>query len=77
MTATALESILALPVPERIRLVELIWDSITATPEAIALPPETKTELENRLAEFKAAPEAGYTWEEVRASLKDGSWRTA
>lgn len=68
---------MALPVPERIRLVELTWNSITSKPEVITLLPETNTELENRLIKFRVAPEAGYTWEEVRASLKNGSWRTA
>jgi len=37
---------------------------------------DLQTELEKRLAAFEAKPEEGYSWEEVKALLKDGSWRT-
>ena len=38
---------------------------------------ELKIEFEARLKEFEANPEAGYSWDEVKLRLKDGSWRTA
>jgi putative addiction module component (TIGR02574 family) len=69
--------ILELPVQERIRLVELIWDSVAAVPEAVEISPALKAELEARLKEFEANPEEGYAWDEVKARLKDGSWRSA
>ena len=68
--------ILELPVPERIRLVELIWDSIAAVPEAIPISDELKAELDRRLAEFEADPDAGSPWEEVRERIVQGKWRT-
>lgn len=68
--------ILELPVAERIRLVELIWDSIAAVPEAIPVSDELKAELNRRLAEFEANPEAGSPWEEVRKRIVQGTWRT-
>src|SRR6202165_5247936 len=34
--------LLELPVDERIRLVELLWDSIAALPEAVSIPDELK-----------------------------------
>ena len=68
--------ILELPVTERIRLVELIWDSIAAVPEAIPVSDELKAELNRRLAEFEPHPEAGYPWEEVRKRIVQGTWRT-
>ena len=37
---------------------------------------DLQAELEKRLAAFEAKPEEGYSWEEVKALLKDGSWRT-
>jgi putative addiction module component (TIGR02574 family) len=37
--------------------------------------PELKAELDSRLQEFEANPEAGYSWEEVKAQIKDGTWR--
>jgi len=35
MNTISVASILELPVQERIRLVELIWDSVAAVPEAV------------------------------------------
>jgi len=64
--------ILALPVAERVRLVEAIWDSISAVPEALPLTDWQKEELDRRLAELEADPEAGSTLEEVFASIRRG-----
>lgn len=77
MSTISISAILELPVQERIRLVELIWDSVAAAPEAVEVSPELKVELEARLKEFEASPEAGHSWDEVKSRLKDGSWRTA
>jgi len=77
MNNISIADILELPVQERIRLVELIWDSIAAVPEAVEVSPALKAELEARLVEFEANPEAGYSWDQVKSRLKDGSWRTA
>ena len=77
MNNISIASILELPVQERIRLVELIWDSVAAIPEAVKISPALKVELETRLAEFEANPEAGYSCDQVKSSLKDGSWRSA
>jgi len=68
--------ILELPVDERIRIVELIWDSIAAVPEAVPVSDELKVEIDRRLAEFEADPEAGSPWEEVRERILQGRWRT-
>ena len=77
MNNISIANILELPVQERIRLVEIIWDSVAAVPEAVEVSPSLKAELEARLAEFKANPEAGYSWDQVKSRLKDGSWRSA
>lgn len=65
--------ILALPVAERVRLVEAIWDSISAIPEALPLSEWQKQELDRRLAEFEANPEEGATLEEVFARIRRAS----
>ena len=62
--------ILALPVPERMRLVEAIWDSISAVPEALPLTQWQREELDRRLAEFEADPDSGATLEEVFARIR-------
>jgi putative addiction module component (TIGR02574 family) len=68
--------LLELPVDERIRLVELLWDSIAALPEAVTIPDELKSELNRRLAEFEADPDAGFSWDEARRRILQGEWRT-
>lgn len=77
MTNFTVAEILALPVQERIHLVEMIWESIAAFPQAIEVSPELKAELNARLADFERNPEAGYSWDQVKSQLKSGSWRTA
>jgi putative addiction module component (TIGR02574 family) len=77
MNNISITDILELPVQERIRLVELIWDSVAAIPEAVEVSPELKAELELRMIEFEKNPEAGYSWDQVKSRLKDGSWRTS
>lgn len=76
MKNISIADILQLPVQERIRLVELIWDSVAAVPEAVEVSPELKAELEARLAEFEENPDAGFSWEQVKSHLNDGSWRS-
>jgi putative addiction module component (TIGR02574 family) len=77
MNNISIADILELPVQQRISLVELIWDSVAATPEAVKISPALKVELDARLAEFDSNPEAGYSWDQVKSQLKNGSWRTA
>ncbi len=77
MNTISIADILELPVQERIHLVELIWDSVAAVPEAVGISPALKAELEARLEEFEANPEAGYSWDHVKPRIKDGSWRSA
>ncbi|HEX4959655.1 MAG TPA: addiction module protein [Thermoanaerobaculia bacterium] len=68
--------ILELPIAERIRVVELIWESIAAVPEAVPVSDELKVELGRRLAEFEANPEAGIPWKEIRERVVQGRWLT-
>ena len=77
MTQISVADILALPVQERIHLVELIWESVAAFPQAIEVSPELKSDLAARLVDFERDPEAGYTWDQVKEKLRNGSWRTA
>lgn len=77
MNNISIADILELPAQERIRLVELIWDSVAAVPEAVEISPAQKAGLDARLAEFKANPEAGYSWDQVKSRLKDSLLRAA
>ena len=62
--------ILALPVEDRVRLVEAIWDSISAVPEALPLTGWQRQELDRRLAELDSDPDAGASLEEVFARIR-------
>lgn len=77
MDQVSVADILGLPIQERIHLVEMIWESIAAVPQAVEVSPVLEAELRERLAEFQHNPEAGFSWDEVKAQLKNGSWRTA
>lgn len=70
MKQELIAEILALPVEDRVRLVEAIWDSISAVPEALLLTDWQKEELDRRLPELEADPDAGSTLEEVFARIR-------
>ncbi|HEX3532059.1 MAG TPA: addiction module protein [Thermoanaerobaculia bacterium] len=59
-----------LSVPERIELVEAIWDTIAADPATLPLSEAHREELDRRLKDLADDPDAGSPWEEVRARLE-------
>ncbi len=65
MSKFAAADTLALPVAERLQLVEDIWDTIAAAPEALPLTDEDKRLIEERLAARERNPQAGSPWGEV------------
>ena len=69
MAHVSLADILELPVPERIRLVEEIWDSIAEVPEAVPLTEEQKVELDQRLDAYREDPNGGSPWPDVKARI--------
>ncbi len=56
---------LALSIPERIQLVEDIWDTIATEPEAIELTEEEKRVIDERLEAYHRNPDLGSPWEDV------------
>jgi putative addiction module component (TIGR02574 family) len=61
--------IVEMPIEERVRLVEDIWDSIAELPESVPVPEWHKDELEKRLDAYRANPKEGSPWYEVRERL--------
>jgi len=59
-----------LSVAQRILLVEEIWDSIVAEAEDMPLTEAQKQDLEHRLAAYNENPNAGSSWEAVKARLR-------
>lgn len=67
--APQLSAILKLSIPERIFLVEAIWDSITSEKNSYKLSDEQIKILEEELTLFSKNPEEGSTWEEVKERI--------
>ena len=53
--------LLELSVAERIQLVEDLWDSIAAVPEALPLTDAQREELDRRLDAYRRDPSAGFS----------------
>jgi putative addiction module component (TIGR02574 family) len=72
MTSPLLDQAQSLSVLERIELVEAIWDSIPASAslETLPLSEEHRVELDRRLIDLEADPDAGRSWPEVRARIE-------
>ncbi len=60
----------SMSIPERILLVEEIWDSIAADQQSLEVTQAQKDELDRRIAACEAAPNEGSTWEEVKSRLQ-------
>jgi putative addiction module component (TIGR02574 family) len=69
MTATLLEQASKLPVPERLRLVEDLWESIAHEVEREPIPGWLVEELERRDAALDANPASGVSVEEIERTL--------
>ena len=65
-----MQDILKMSVPERILMVEAIWDSIAENDEQVELSAEAKQLLDERLETHKNNPEEGSSWDEVKARIK-------
>jgi putative addiction module component (TIGR02574 family) len=59
-----------LPLDERLRLVEDLWDSIAADQAALALTDEQKAELDRRLDAYHADGSPGRPAKEVIAEIR-------
>lgn len=63
-------SVLNLSIPERIQLVEDIWDSIAEVPEEVSMTDEQKAELDVRLDAYHQNPDEGSPWGMVRERIR-------
>jgi putative addiction module component (TIGR02574 family) len=54
---------------ERLELISELWDSLDPT-EAAPISPDLAAELDRRSAEAERDPEAGRSWEDVKADLE-------
>ena len=74
MTHSALPpDIRDLPVPERVALVERIWDSIVEDEAGFRLTNAQKAELDRRLLQRDASGSRGSDWADVKRRILDKS----
>jgi putative addiction module component (TIGR02574 family) len=55
---------------ERLELLEQIWDSLSATPEAVPLTGAQREELDRRLDELDREGPVGIPWDEVMRRIR-------
>lgn len=55
---------------EKLDYVQSLWDRIAASPEEVPVPEWHKQIINERLAAYRANPDAGKTWEQVRNELE-------
>ena len=58
-----------LPVAERLRLTEELWQSLDTVGDALPVPDWQRAELDKRLDAFERDPSLGRPWPEVRAEI--------
>lgn len=73
MSTLAKADLLRLSVHERILLVEDLWDSIAAVPDAVHLTEAQKTELDRRLDLYHQHPDQVAPWGVVREAVRKRS----
>lgn len=55
---------------DRLRIAEELWNSVWAEQSEVPLTAEQRAELDSRLADLAQDPNAGSTWEDVRARIE-------
>jgi len=70
MKSQSIAGYVKLSVPERIQLVEDIWDSIAEMPEELPLTEAQQAELDRRLDAYHRNPEGGLPWEYVKEAIR-------
>ena len=69
MQSELTEAAKKLSIPDRILLVEEIWDTIAEENQAFELTDTQKRELDRRLESTRGNPGKGRTWEEIKAEF--------
>jgi putative addiction module component (TIGR02574 family) len=66
----SISSVFDLTPPEKLQLVEDLWDDLAATPEAVPVRDWQKEELARRKANLSKNPASGSSWEEVKRRIR-------
>jgi len=63
-------SIFELSVPEKLQLVEDLWDDIASTPLAVPVHDWQKEELARRKQNLRNNPASGLSWQEIQRRIR-------
>ena len=63
-------SIFTLTPPEKLQLVEDLWDDLAATPSEVPVHEWQKKELALRKARLMSKPASGLSWDEVKRRIR-------
>ena len=69
MAKPKFSDILELSIPERIQLVQDIWDTITDVPESLELTDEQKLEIDRRIEKLDRQPETSIEWSTLKERI--------
>jgi putative addiction module component (TIGR02574 family) len=72
MTKTQYPELLRMSTPDKLRLIEDLWNSIAAEPDQVPVPDELKEELDRRHEEFVRDPNSAVSWEEAKERIRRG-----
>jgi len=69
MENVRISDVFHLPIEERIRLAQAIWESVASSPDQVPLTAAQVKELDRCYDEYLDDPDEGSPWSEVRARL--------
>ena len=69
MSRPAIADLLELPVGERVKLAQALWDSVAADQQAYPISEAERRELDSRLENYDRGPNAGSSWQEVKRRI--------
>jgi putative addiction module component (TIGR02574 family) len=64
------ESLFDLSPPEKLQLVEDLWDDLAATPQDVPVQEWQKEELARRKANLLRQPSAAISWDEIKGAIR-------
>ena len=71
--STDLSQFDGLSLPQKLQLVEDLWDHIVESSPSIPVPDWQKEELDRREQSYKANPTHGIPWEEVKRQIREAN----
>ncbi len=63
-------SVFDLSAPEKLQLVEDLWDDLATNPDEVPIHDWQKEELARRKANLTSRPAAGVSWEDVKRRIR-------